>query len=232
MKIHSKCLSLILELPSKLNQSQLKRLLRLKKPLLRRLKLLLKEKRVREAVEAAVVVEEAEAKEALGEALMVKKDQREEEDVVLGEALTAKKDQREEEVEVVKEVPGEVPMVKKEEEVTEGEVIEEEVKEGEETGEEETLASMPKDLKLSKLVEIEIPEGEAVEEVPGEVLTAKREEEVTEVEEPRVVREVEKDHKLAEEEERDHQEEELAKVEIFLELPLPQLDQLRLRNER
>jgi len=168
----------------------------------------------REVAEAAVVVEEAEVNEAPGEVLMVKKDQKEEEE------------------EVVKEVPGEVLTVKQEV-VIEGEVIEEEVTEEEEPGEvEETMALMPKDLKLSKLVVTEILEEEAEEEVPGEVLTAKKEEVVTEGEEPTVNKEADIEV-VIEEEEIDHQEEVLvkSKKEIFLELPLPPLCQPRLRNE-
>ena len=165
-----------------------------------------------------MVVEEAEVNEAPGE------------------VLTVKKDQKEEEEEVVKEVPGEVLTVKQEV-VIEGEVIEEEVKEEEEPGEvEETMALMPKDLKLSKLVVTEILEEEAEEEVPGEVLTAKKEEVVTEGEEPTVNKEADIEvviEVVIEEEEIDHQEEVLvkSKKEIFLELPLPPLCQPRLRNE-
>merc|ERR1719446_23979 len=142
----------------------------------------------------------------------------------------------EEEAEV-KSKTGEELTVKKKEEDTEEEVIEEEVTEEEETGEVETMVLMPKVLRPSKLVVIEILEGEAEEEAEvieaaGEALTVKKEEE--DGEEPTVKKkEAVTDLELAEEEVKDLQEEVLVKklTEIFQELLLQPQSQLRLRNE-
>ena len=126
----------------------------------------------------------------------------------------------------VKEVPGEALTVKKREVDTEVTEVKEVIEEEGETGEGEITVLMLRDSRQSKLVVIEILEAEAAEEVEvteaaGEELTAKNEE-------------VETDQEPAEEEVRDHQEEELVKrpKEIFLELQPPLLSQPRLRNER
>ena len=111
-----------------------------------------------------------------------------------------------------------------EEEAREEEEKEEEVEEV--TGEEETMALMPKDLRLSRQAEIETTEVEGEEEAEvteaaGEVLMVRREEVVT-------------DQEPAEAEVKDLQEEVLVKksTETSQELPQQPSNLMRTESER